>query len=105
MTNEVVVLVTVPSRDQGGELAELLVGERLAACVNIVGPITSVYRWQGAVSRDEEYLLLIKTTRALYPTLEARVRESHPYDVPEIIALPILAGSEPYLAWLRSQTR
>jgi periplasmic divalent cation tolerance protein len=84
-------------------LAEALVGERLAACVNIVGPIRSVYRWQGEVCRDDEQLLLIKTTRDHCPALERRVRELHSYEVPEVVVLPIESGSEAYLSWLRAQ--
>jgi periplasmic divalent cation tolerance protein len=103
MTAEVVVLVTIGSREDGERLAEALVGERLAACVNLVAPIRSIYRWQGEVCRDDEVLLLVKSTRERYPDLERRIRELHPYDVPEVIALPIAAGSDPYLSWLRAQ--
>jgi periplasmic divalent cation tolerance protein len=103
MTEERVVLVTAGSREEAERLAEALVGERLAACVNIVGPIRSIYRWQGEVCRDDEQLLLIKTTRPCCEALERRVRELHSYDVPEVIVLPIESGSSPYLAWLREQ--
>ena len=103
-TGELVVLVTVPSREAGEELAERVVEERLAACVNIVGPIRSVYRWQGTVQRDDEHLLVIKTTRRRYVRLEARVRELHSYETPEVIALRITAGSAPYLEWVRNET-
>jgi periplasmic divalent cation tolerance protein len=105
MANELIVLVTVPSRAEGETLAKDLVGKRLAACVNIVGPIRSIYRWEGAICRDEEQLLLIKTTEAVYAKLEARVRGRHSYQTPEVIALPITAGSAPYLAWVRAETR
>jgi periplasmic divalent cation tolerance protein len=101
MTEAVIVFVTVPSRDEGERLAEALVGEQLAACVNIIGPIRSIYRWQGEVCRDDEHLLLIKTTRPCYAALEARVQALHPYDVPEIIAVPVEAGSAAYLEWIR----
>jgi periplasmic divalent cation tolerance protein len=104
MTEELVVLVTVPSREEGERIAEILVGERLAACVNIVGPISSVYRWLGQVQRDDEHLLVIKTRAERYAALEARVLATHPYDVPEVIALRIEAGSEAYLTWLREET-
>ena len=104
MTDAVIVFVTVPSRDEGDRLADALVGEQLAACVNIVGPIRSIYRWQGEICRDDEHLLLIKTTRPRYAALEARVQALHPYEVPEIIAVPIGAGSAGYLAWIRSMT-
>jgi periplasmic divalent cation tolerance protein len=104
-SSELIVLVTAGARDDAERIAETLVGERLAACVNLVGPIRSVYRWQGEISRDDEILLLIKTTRERYAALEARVRAIHPYDVPEVIALPIAYGSEPYLQWLRDMVR
>ena len=74
MSDELIVFVTVPSREDGERIAETLVGEQLAACVNVVGPIRSIYRWQGEICRDDEHLLLIKTTRARYAALEARVR-------------------------------
>jgi periplasmic divalent cation tolerance protein len=101
MTDAVIVFVTVPSRDTGERLADALVSEQLAACVNIVGPIRSIYRWQGEICRDDEHLLLIKTTRPRYAALEARVQELHPYDVPEIIAVAVEAGSAVYLEWVR----
>ena len=104
MTDAIVVLVTVPSRQVGDEIAAALVEERLAACVNLVGPITSVYRWEGAVTRDDEHLLIIKSTRPRYSALEERIRRSHPHDLPEVIALPVLAGLERYLEWIRSET-
>ncbi len=105
MTNTWVVLVTVPSREDGERIAEALVGDRLAACVNIVGPIRSIYRWQGEVCRDEEHLAVIKTTQERYGELELRVKALHPSDVPEIIALPIETGSAAYLAWVEAETK
>lgn len=95
-----VVLVTVPNRAAGEAIATALVGEALAACVNLVGPIHSIYRWQGELCRDDEYLLLIKTTPARYGDLEARVCALHPYDTPEVIALPVERGAAPYLEWV-----
>lgn len=105
MTEALIVFVTVPSRDDGERIAGALVGEHLAACVNLVGPIRSVYRWQGEIRRDDEHLLLIKTTRAQYAALEARVRALHTYDVPEIVAVPIEMGSSAYLGWLKTSVR
>lgn len=102
MNDERIVFVTVPNREEGERIAEILVGEQLAACVNIVGPIRSIYRWEGAVCRDDESLLIIKTTQARYAALEARVLAVHPYATPEVIALPIVAGAEAYLRWLRA---
>ena len=104
MSEELIVLVTVPARADGERIAEALVVEQLAACVNIVGPIRSIYRWQGEINRDDEHLLLIKTTRARYVELEARVRALHTYEVPEVVALPIEMGSAAYLEWLRAMT-
>lgn len=100
----VVVLVTVGSRSEGENLARQLVGDGLAACVNIVGPIRSVYVWEGEVAEDDEHLLMIKSRDELLAALEARVREMHSYEVPEVVALPITGGSAPYLDWLRAAT-
>ncbi len=100
MTEALVVLVTVPSRQAAETLAAALVGESLAACVNLVGPITSFYRWQDEVHRDDEHLLVIKTTRPGYAALEARVLALHPYETPEVLALPVQQGAAAYLAWL-----
>lgn len=84
-------------------LAETLVGERLAACVNMPPPVTSMYRWQGEVEKAEEILLIIKTTSERFDALRDRILQLHSYETPEIIAIPIVAGSEPYLQWLREQ--
>ncbi len=94
------ILCTCPDRDSAEEIAERLVAARLAACVNIVPDLTSVYRWQGAVERSEELLLLIKSRKEQYPLLQETLREAHPYDLPEIIALPIAAGLPAYLSWI-----
>lgn len=94
------VLVTAPEGAPAETLARSLVAEGLAACVNRVPGVRSTYRWQGRVHDDAETLLVIKTTAAAYPALERRVRELHPYEVPELIALPIVRGSEAYLSWL-----
>ena len=103
-TEFVVILVTVGTQVDGERIARPLVDERLAACVNIVGPIRSIYSWEGAVAADDEYLLVIKSRRELFAALESRVRSLHGYDVPEVIALPVVAGSGPYLDWLRAGT-
>jgi periplasmic divalent cation tolerance protein len=94
------VLVTAPEGAPAESLARTLVAEGLAACVNRLPGIESTYRWEGQVQQDRETLLVIKTTASAYPDLERRIRELHPYEVPEVIALPIVRGSEPYLAWL-----
>ena len=96
----IVVLVTAANREEANQIAEVLVSARLAACVQILPEIESVYRWQGEVKREQEILLLAKTSRARFEELECRVRALHSYETPEIIALPITAASEPYLKWL-----
>ena len=103
MNDCIVVYVTVGSPEEGARLARTLVEERLAACVSRVRPIQSVYRWQGNVEQSEEELLIIKTQRNLFGRLKDRVQQLHSYLVPEIIALPILEGSEKYLKWLQEQ--
>ncbi len=100
----IVVLSTAPDAATGERIARTLVEARLAACVNIVTGVVSVYRWQGSVARDPEVLCLIKTRRSLIARLAARLREVHPYEVPEILALRIEAGASPYLDWLRAET-
>jgi len=102
MTDGVIVLVTVPNAETADKLGEALVGERLAACVNVVGGVRSIYRWKGAVEKDTELLCICKTTRAGLERLRARVVELHPYEVPEVIALPIEAGHAPYLDWIKA---
>jgi periplasmic divalent cation tolerance protein len=103
MQDFIVVYVTAGSPAEGEHLARALVEERLAACVNRIAPVQSVYRWQGKVEQSEEQLLIIKTRKALFTTLGKRVRELHSYSVPEIIALPIIDGSDDYLQWLDEQ--
>ena len=104
MTDCLVVLVTCPTRAVAWRLADALVKRRLAACVNVLPGMESTFRWQGKVDRCRETLLVIKTTARRFPQLRAAVRTLHPYDVPEIIALPIVAGHAPYLRWVRSST-
>ncbi len=99
------VLTNLPDRASAERIAELLVDERLAACVNILAPCRSVYRWKGAVQREEEHPLLIKTTAARYPALEKALRAAHPYELPEIIAVPIESGLLQYLAWVADETK
>lgn len=103
-TGNLVVLVTCPSRKIGEMLGRTLVHERLAACVNVIPNVTSIYRWEGKICRDAEVLLIIKTRRIRLPVLIRRVRGLHPYTIPEVVALPLAGGSAPYLAWLRDST-
>lgn len=94
------MLMTAASSEEAGRLAEMLVSEKLAACVQIVAGMQSVYVWKGEVQRESEVLILAKTTRNNFAELERRVREIHSYETPEIIALPIIMGSDAYLEWL-----
>lgn len=104
MTGAIVVLTNCPSEDVAERIATALVENRLAACVNRLAPVRSTYRWQGKIERETEVPLLIKTTAARYPEVEAAIRALHPYTVPEIIALPVHAGNAPYLLWLDEST-
>lgn len=104
MTDLVVVNVTAPNLATAERLARTLVEESLAACCTLVPAVRSIYRWQGAVHEDIEVLLVIKTRAALMPALTARVGALHPYTLPEVIAVPVVAGSDPYLAWVRAET-
>ena len=97
-------MVTTPNNDEAARIAGALVSERLAACVNIVPGIDSVYRWEGQVARDREVLMIIKTTDERYAELERRVKDLHSYGTPELLALRIERGSEQYLSWLREST-
>ena len=100
----VVVLSTLPSGADAAAFARTLVAERLAACVNIHQEMTSIYRWEGEVSTDTERQVVIKTSRAQVGPLWERVRELHPYDVPEFVVLPIIDGSDAYLRWIGDST-
>jgi periplasmic divalent cation tolerance protein len=99
------VLTNLPDRDAALKLANALIEQRAAACVNVLGACTSVYRWQGKVENAEEIPLLIKTTVARYAALEAVIRRLHPYELPEIIAVPVARGLPGYLQWVAGETR
>jgi periplasmic divalent cation tolerance protein len=103
MANARIVLTTVASSEKAEQLAGVLVERRLAACVNIVGPIRSIYRWKDAIEREQEYLLVIKTTAERVAELAAAFAELHPYEVPEHVELAIEGGGEDYLQWLGAQ--
>ncbi len=101
----VVVLVTAPSAEKAAELGKALVSERLAACASVVPGIRSVYWWEGKVQDEAEALVVLKTTRTRLPALRDRVLALHPYQVPEVVALPIEGGNEKYLEWLAGEVR
>jgi periplasmic divalent cation tolerance protein len=104
MTDCVLVWTTLGAEANAATLAETLVGERLAACVAVHAPMDSVYRWRGSVEHERERQMLIKTTTERVPALAARIRELHPYELPEFLVTPVLSGSDDYLAWLRDST-
>jgi periplasmic divalent cation tolerance protein len=99
------VITNLPDRATAEKLADALVGQRAAACVNILAPCRSVYRWKDEVQHDEEHPVLIKTTAERYPALEAAIRANHPYELPEIIAVPVERGLPEYLDWVAQETR
>ncbi|HET6900798.1 MAG TPA: divalent-cation tolerance protein CutA [Vicinamibacteria bacterium] len=103
MTTPVVVLSAIGAQPEAQQIARTLVDERLAACVNIVPGVTSVYRWKGAVEQEPELLLVIKTVAERVDALKARLVELHPYELPEVVVLPIGGGHAPYLAWIEQQ--
>jgi periplasmic divalent cation tolerance protein len=103
MAEPLVVLVTASSQEEADRIAQTLVVEMLAACINIIPGITSVYRWEEEVQRDQEWLLVVKTQRDVLDGLTRRVKALHSYDVPEVIALPVVGGSHDYLRWLDRQ--
>lgn len=105
MDKYILVLTTVPEEKTGKTIATRLLEERLAACVTISAASQSFYWWKGQISKEPEHILLIKTRAALYPRLEKKIQEIHPYEVPEIIALPVHKGSADYLNWIEKETK
>ena len=105
MPKEIVVLITTPSLKEARTIGRKLVEEKLAACVNIIPQIASLFHWQGKICRERESLMVIKTQRSCFDRLVKRVKSLHSYSVPEIIALPIIRGSKDYLRWIRTATR
>ncbi len=105
MTDKVVILVTAANKRQCQAIARRLVESKLAACVNITQPIESIYHWEGKITRDREYQLLIKSTRELFEEIKAAVTELHSYKTPEIICLPIIDGSRNYLQWVSDSVK
>ncbi|WP_345650444.1 divalent-cation tolerance protein CutA [Streptomyces tremellae] len=104
MSDCITVLTTTDSAEKAQDLAATAVGAKVAACAQIDGPITSVYRWEGAVQTDQEWRVLYKTTAGRFAALEAQIRGVHDYDTPEIIATPITDGGDDYLSWIRDET-
>jgi periplasmic divalent cation tolerance protein len=100
MTDKRIVLTTAGSRSEAQKIARTLVERKLAACVNVVGPVESVYRWKGAVETAEEFLCIVKTTAAATDKAKAAIEELHSYELPECVVLPIEDGSSNYLAWI-----
>ena len=105
MTESIVVLVTCGSEEEALKIAHSLVEEHLAACVNLISPIRSIYRWEGKILDEREWLLIVKTQRQRFEELEKKVKSLHSYSVPEIIGLPIVEGSSSYLNWLAEMTQ
>jgi len=104
LNNEIVCYITAPNEAEAVNIARALVEDRLAACANIIKNVRSIYSWQGAIEDDAEVLMIVKTQKSLFHNLSEKVKEMHSYDVPEVIALPIVDGSEAYLQWLRKST-
>lgn len=105
MSEYVQITTTTDSRELAVQIAEKLVGEKIAACLQILGPITSIYRWKGKIENTEEWYCVIKTRKNLYQKVEEAIKALHPYEVPEIIALPISEGSKDYLDWITQVVR
>ncbi len=103
MTDAVLVLTTVPSADAGVALAESLLQARVAACVNVLPPMTSVYRWKGGLQHDAECQVIIKTVRPRLDAVRALVRATHPYELPEFVVVPVETGDAAYLAWVAAE--
>lgn len=101
----IVVICACPDESTAARIAQELVNQRLAACVNRLSSVRSTYSWQGRIQEEPEVVLTIKTTRGRYEALEVRLRALHPYEMPEIIALPVVAGSASYLSWIASETQ
>jgi periplasmic divalent cation tolerance protein len=103
MTDAIQVVTTTSSQDEAEKIARTLVERRLAACVQVAGPVTSTYHWQGRIESAQEFLCIIKTRQSHYLAVEDAIRELHSYEVPEILALPVSAGNHAYLDWLRGE--
>ncbi len=105
MSNHIVIYITAGSVSEAKKIGHTLVEEKLVACSNIISPIRSIYSWQGKICDDKEVLMILKTKKKLFKQIIKRVEELHSYDVPEIIAIPIIDGSSKYLSWLKEETK
>ncbi len=105
MSNYIVVYITASSVQEAKKIGRKLVEEKLAACANIISPINSIYRWQGKICDDKEALIILKTKKILFKKIENKVKALHSYEVPEVIAIPIIEGSDKYLSWLKNETK
>jgi periplasmic divalent cation tolerance protein len=105
MTNYIVIYITTASVNEAKKIGRALVEEKLVACSNIISPIRSIYSWQGKICDDKEALMVLKTRKKLFNQIVKRVEKLHSYDVPEIIAMPIIEGSSKYLSWLNEETK
>ncbi|MEA5536308.1 divalent-cation tolerance protein CutA [Crocosphaera sp. XPORK-15E] len=103
--NYITVITTTSQKEDADNIARVLLEQKLAGCIQIIGPITSHYWWQNQICHDEEWICFIKSSQDIYDELERVIKEIHPYDTPEIIALPIMAGSQDYLSWLSQQLK
>ena len=102
-SDAVVILITVPTRDEAQMISQLLVGERKAACVNIVSQIDSIFWWEGKIDSEKECILVVKTKASLLDEVTKMIKQAHSYEVPEVIAMPIIGGNEDYLKWLNNE--
>jgi periplasmic divalent cation tolerance protein len=105
MSNYIIIYITTASVNEAKKIGRALVEEKLAACSNIISPIRSIYSWQGKICDDKEALMVLKTRKQLFKQIVKRVEKLHSYDVPEIIAMPIIEGSSKYLSWLNEETK
>ena len=105
MDEYIVIFCTVPSKDVGNKIGSALVDKKVAACVNIVPGLTSIYEWKGKVCNDEECLLIVKSRKALFERIKKEILQLHPYELPEVISLQITDGLEPYLGWIAENTK
>jgi periplasmic divalent cation tolerance protein len=104
MTDKIVVFTTCGSQEEAHKLATILIEKQMAACVNITSPITSVYRWKGSVERAQEWMLIIKSRRERFEELRLVLEAAHSYELPEVLAIPVVEGSPNYLAWVEAET-